>query len=67
MDQFVLSYCVIYRMDQSVLNSSFQKICSDGLKHSSDGPWLVVTGIDYYSSIAIDVDDVIMLVANILL
>jgi hypothetical protein len=54
-------------MDQSVLNSIFKKICSDGLKHSSNGPWLVVTGIDYYSSVATGIDDIIMLIATILL
>jgi hypothetical protein len=47
-------------MDQLVLNSIFLKIYSDG-------PWLVATDIDYYSSIATDVDDVIMPVATILL
>jgi hypothetical protein len=47
-------------MDQYVLNSIFLKICSDG-------PWLVVTGIDYYSSIVTGVDNVIMIVATILL
>jgi hypothetical protein len=64
-DQSILSYCVIYQMDQSVLNSILKKICSNGHNHSSDTPWLVTTGIDYYSSIVIGVDDVIMLVATI--
>jgi hypothetical protein len=36
MDQSVLSYCVTYRMDQSVLNSIFLKICSGIHNHSSD-------------------------------
>jgi hypothetical protein len=67
MDQFGLSYCVIYRMDQFILNSVFLKICSKELKHSSDGPWLVAIGIDYFSSVALSVDDIIMLVATILL
>jgi hypothetical protein len=52
-------------MDQSVLNSIFCKICSNGHNHSSDVPWLVTMDIDYYSSIVIGVDDVIMLVATI--
>jgi hypothetical protein len=67
MDQSILSYCVIYQMDQSALNSIFKKLCSDGLKHSSDGPSLIATSIDYYSSIATGVDDVIVPVATILL
>jgi hypothetical protein len=67
MDQSVLSYCVIYQIDQSVLNSIFFKISSDEIKQSSDGPWLGAIGVDYYSSIAMDVDDVIMPVATILL
>jgi hypothetical protein len=56
MDQSVLSYYIIYRMDQSILNSIF-KIWSDGLKHSSDGPWLVAMGIDYYLSIAMGIEE----------
>ena len=60
MDQSVLSYCVIYRMDQPVPNSVFFKSVVTGLN-------TVAMGLGYYSSIAIDVDDVIMLVANILL
>jgi hypothetical protein len=43
-------------MDQSILNSIF-KIWSDGLKHSSDGPWLVAMGIDYYLSIAMGIEE----------
>jgi hypothetical protein len=68
MDQSVLSYCVIYRMDQYILNFVFfKKIYSDRHNHSSDRPWLVVTGIDYYSSIAMGPDDVIIPIATILL
>jgi hypothetical protein len=48
-------------MDQSVLNSIFLK------KISSDMSWLVATCIDYYSSIVMGVDDVIMPVTTILL
>jgi hypothetical protein len=51
MDQFVLSYCVIYRIDQSVLTSIFKKS--------------VATDIDYYSSIAMSVDDVSIPVTTI--
>jgi hypothetical protein len=54
-------------MDQSVLNSIFFKIYSDMFKHSSDGPWLVATGVDYYSSVATGVDDIIIPIATILL
>jgi hypothetical protein len=54
-------------MDQSVLNSVFKKICSDELKHNSDGPWLVATYIDYYSSIATGIDDIIVPITTILL
>jgi hypothetical protein len=67
MDQSNLSYCVIYRIDQSILNSIFLKNCSDRLKHSSDIPWLVAMDIDYYLSVATGVDDIIMLIATILL
>jgi hypothetical protein len=52
-------------MDQSVLNSIFLNICSDEYNHSSDGPWLVVTDINYYSSIAMGVDDIIIPIATI--
>jgi hypothetical protein len=54
-------------MDQSVLTLFFKKNCSDRLKHSIDGPWLVAIDINYYSSIATGVDDVIEPVATILL
>jgi hypothetical protein len=54
-------------MDQSILNSIFKKNYSDDHNHSSDRPWLVAMGVDYYSSIAMGVDDVIMPVATILL
>jgi hypothetical protein len=47
-------------MNQSVLNSIFKKICSNG-------PWLVAMGIDDFSSVAIGVDDIIMPIATILL
>jgi hypothetical protein len=65
MDQSVLSYYVIYRIDQSDLNSIFLKLCSDGINHSSDRPWLVAMGIDYYSFVATGVDDEIMPVTTI--
>jgi hypothetical protein len=35
--------------------------------HSSDKTWLVAMSVDYYSSIATDINDVIMLIAIILL
>jgi hypothetical protein len=54
-------------MDQSIIYFVFKKLCASGVKHNSDGSWLVETGIDYYSSIATGVDDVIMTVATILL
>jgi hypothetical protein len=45
-------------MDQSVVNSIFEKICSDG-------PWLVATDIDYHSFIATGVDNISMVIATI--
>jgi hypothetical protein len=45
----------------------FWNIYSDELKHSSDGPWLVATSVDSYSSVATGDDDVIMLVVTIML
>jgi hypothetical protein len=67
MDQSVLSYCVIYQIYQSVVNSILKKICTNGHNHSSDGPWLVVMCVDYYSTVAIDIHDVIMPVTTIYL
>jgi hypothetical protein len=46
-------------MNQSILNSIFKISVATGLD-------LVLTSIDYYSSIAMGIDDVIMLVTTIL-
>jgi hypothetical protein len=68
MDQYVLSYCVIYQMDQSILNSIFFKFVATDIT-------IVATGINNsYVAMSIDnsyvetrIDDVIMPVATILL
>jgi hypothetical protein len=52
-------------MDQYVLNSVFLKFRSDEYNHNNDGPWLVAMGVDYYSSVATSIDDIIMSVATI--
>jgi hypothetical protein len=62
MDQSFVSYYVIYRMNQSILNSVLKKIYSDEHNHSSDEPLLVAMDIDYYSSLAMG--DVINLVCH---
>jgi hypothetical protein len=66
MDQSVLSYCVIYRLDQSILNSIF-------LKHVAMGKTIVATGITTIvmdidnSYVATDADDIIIPVATVFL
>jgi hypothetical protein len=57
MDQSVLSYCVIYQIDQSILNSVFSKSMATGIA-------TVRTSI---TTVAMGIDDVIMPVATILL
>jgi hypothetical protein len=59
MDQPVLPYCIIYDMDQSILNSFFKKNVTTGIT-------TVVMGINN-SYVATDVDDIIMHVPTILL
>jgi hypothetical protein len=59
MDQYVIPYCVIYDMDQSILNSVFKKSVATGIT-------TVATGIDN-SYVVMDIDDVIMPVTTILL
>jgi hypothetical protein len=46
---------------------SLKKSVATGLNHSSDGTQLVATGVDYYSSVAIDIDNISMPITTILL
>jgi hypothetical protein len=57
MDQSVLPYCVIYQIDQSILNSVFSKSMATDIA-------TVRTSI---TTVAMGIDDVIMPVATILL
>jgi hypothetical protein len=66
MNQSVLPYCVIYRMDQSILNSIFFKFVAMVIITIAAGITIAVTGIDN-SYVAMSVDDIIIPVATILL
>jgi hypothetical protein len=59
MDQSVLSYCVIYRIDQSVINSVFKKSVATGIT-------TVAMGVDN-SYVVTDGDGIIMPIPTILL
>jgi hypothetical protein len=66
MDQFVLPYCVIYDMDQSILNSSFFKSVAMGITIVTTGITTVAMSVDNLY-VATGVDDVMIPIATILL
>jgi hypothetical protein len=66
MDQSILPYCVIYDMDQSILNSIFYKSVATGIITVVTDITIVVMDMDN-SYVAMGVDDIIMHVATILL
>jgi hypothetical protein len=61
MDQYVLSYCVIYRMDKSVLNSVFFKKI-----YVAMGITTVLIDVDN-SYVTTAVDEIIMPVTTVIL
>jgi hypothetical protein len=65
MDQSILPYCVIYDMDQSILNSIFYKSVATGIITVVTDITIVVMDMDN-SYVAMGVDDNIMPVATIL-
>jgi hypothetical protein len=66
MDQSILLYCVIYDMDQSILNSVFFKSVAMGITIVAIGISTVVMDVDN-SYVMMGVDDVIMPISTILL
>jgi hypothetical protein len=65
LDESICSIILCNISNGSICSKIYFLIYSNGLNHSSDMCWLVETGVDYYSSIATDVDYVIMLIVTI--